>query len=177
MRRRIPGVFNSPPATIDSLISALETVTCALEKHMTAMNYSGTDEFNVHTFGRHPFDDSASEVLHDLAQRIAGVGNDLYSADDERQCFETLTLAQQRTRTSDFEEQARDAQTSSRQHVTWEHGAAARETAWAALPSEVTAPGRCHESAKMCAGCGGAVETIDGIRRCWACFRRGQDGR
>lgn len=77
------------------------------------MNYPGTDEFNAHTFGHHPFDDGASESLHDLAQRIVGVSNDLYSIDDERACFEGLTPEEQEDRTSDFEELSRDVQASS----------------------------------------------------------------
>ncbi len=165
------------PGTIGSLISALETITGALEKHTAAMNYAGTDEFNVHTFGRHPFDDSAYEVLHDLTQRIEDVSNDLCSAEEERQSYEALTLRQQKSRTVEFEELAHDAQASAVRDLKWERGATARETAWAALPSEVTAPGRCHESVTRCAECGGPVETIGGIHRCWACFRRGQDGR
>jgi hypothetical protein len=165
------------PATIDTLISSLETITGALEKHTAAMNYTGTDEFNVHTFGRHPFDDSASDALHGLSQRIEAVSNDLYGVADERQSYEALTTRQQHSRTVEFEELAHDAQASSRRDVTWDRGAPARETAWAALPSEVTAPGRCHESVTGCAQCGDPMETIGGIHRCWACFRRGQDGR
>ena len=49
------ATFGSRP--IGSLISALETITSELEKHTADMNYPGTDEFNVHTFHRHPFDD------------------------------------------------------------------------------------------------------------------------
>jgi hypothetical protein len=165
------------PATIDSLISTLQTITGALEKHTAAMNYSGTDEFNIHTFGRHPFNANGSDVLHDLSQRIEGVSNDLRSVEEERQSYEALTPRQQKSRTVEFEELAHDAQASSQRDVTWERGATARETAWAALPSEVTAPGRSHESVVSCVECGGPVETIAGIHRCWACFRRGQNGR
>ena len=167
----------SRPASIASLISALETITGALEKHTTAMNYPGTDEFNVHTFGRHPFDDSAYEVLHDLTRRIEQVSNDLCSAEEERQSYDALTSRQQKARTVEFEELAHDAQASAVRGVKWERGATARETAWAALPSELTAPGRYHESVIRCAECAGPVETLGGIHRCWACFRRGQDGR
>lgn len=167
----------SRSATIGSLISALETITRALEKHTAAMNYPGTDEFNVHTFGRHPFDDNAYEVLHDLTQRIEEVSNDLCSVEEERQSYEVLTPQQQKSRTVEFEELAHDAQASAVRDAKWERGATARETAWAALPSEVTAPGRYHESVIRCAECGSPVETIGGIHRCWACFRRGQDGR
>jgi hypothetical protein len=159
------------------LISALETITAALEKHTTAMNYAGTDEFNVHTFDHHPFDDTAYEVLHDLTQRIEEVSNDLCSAEDERHIYEALTPRQQKSRTVEFEELAHDAQASAVRDVIWERGATARETAWAALPSELTAPGRYRESVVGCPKCGGPVETIGGIHRCWACFRRGQDGR
>ena len=165
------------PATIGSLISALETITCELEKHIADMNYPGTDEFNVHTFHRHPFDDRAHEVLHDLTQRMEEVSNDLYSVEEERQSYEALTARQKKSRTVELEEIAHDAQASAGRDAEWEWGATARETAWAALPSELTAPGRCHESVNRCTECGGAVETINDIHRCWACFRRGQDGR
>jgi hypothetical protein len=164
-------------ATIGLLIAALETTTAALEKHTAAMNYAGTDEFNVHTFGRHPFDDSAYEVLHDLAQRVDEVSNDLRSAEDERQIYAALTPRQQKSRTVEFEELAHDAQVSAVRDVKWARGATAREIAWAALPSEATAPGRYDDSVVGCPECGGAVETIGNVRRCWACFRRGQDGR
>ena len=165
------------PATIGSLISALQTITGELEKHTADMNYPGTDEFNVHTFDRHPFDDSAYEVLHDLTQRMEGVSNDLYSAEEERQSYEALTPRQKKSRTVELEEIAHEAQASAGREAEWEWGATARETAWAALPSELTAPGRCHESVKRCKDCSGPVESINGIHRCWACFRRGQDGR
>jgi hypothetical protein len=172
------GGRNGPrPATIGSLIAALETTTAALEEHTAAMNYPGTDEFNVHTFDRHPFDHSAYEVLHDLSQRIDEVSNDLCSAEDERKTYKALTPRQQKSRTVEFEELAHDAQASAVRDVKWERGATARETAWAALPSEATAPGRYDESVIRCPECRGAVKTIGGIRRCWACFRRGQDGR
>ena len=74
----------SRPATIGSLIAALDAITGELEKHISDMNYPGTDEFNVHTFHRHPFADDAYEVLQDLTQRMAGVSNDLCGAEDER---------------------------------------------------------------------------------------------
>ena len=167
----------SLPATIGSLIAALETVTGELEKHTADMNYPGTDEFNVHTFHRHPFDDNAYEVLHDLTQRMEGVSNDLCSAEEERQIYEALTPRQKKSRTVELEEIAHEAQASAGRDAEWERGATARETAWAALPSELTAPGRCHESVNTCKDCSGPVETINGIHRCWACFRRGQDGR
>lgn len=61
------------PATIGSLISALESITSELEKHTADMNYHGTDEFNAHTFPRHLFDDSAYKVLHDLTERMQAV--------------------------------------------------------------------------------------------------------
>jgi hypothetical protein len=159
------------------LISALERITDELEKHTADMNYAGTDEFDVHTFSRHPFDDSAYDVLHDLSQRIEGVSNDLRCADDERRSYATLTSRQQESRTAEFEEMAHEAQASAQHEADWDRGATARETAWAALPPEVTAPGRCHDAVKRCKECGGVVETINGIHRCWACFRRHQDGR
>ena len=172
------GASNGPrPATISLLIAAMETTVAALEKHTAAMNYPGTDEFNIHTFDRHPFQDSAYERLHDLAQRVEEVSNDLYSAEDERQTYEALTPRQQKSRTEEFEELSRDAQASASRDVKWERGATARETAWAALPPDATAPGRYDDTVVGCPECGGAVETISGIRRCWACFRRGQDGR
>jgi hypothetical protein len=153
--------------TIDSLISALQRITGELEKHTADMNYAGTDEFNVHTFSRHPFDDSAYDVLHDLTQRIEGVGDDLCGAEDERQSYAGLTPAQQSSRTAEFETMANDAQARAAKQAEWKRGTAARETA----------PGRCHDSVKRCKECGGLVETIDGVHRCWACFRRHQDGR
>ena len=97
-------------ATIGSLISTLQTITSELEKHTAAMNYPGTDEFNVHTFVSHQFDRSASKVLHDLTQRLVEVSNDLYSAEEERQSFDALTLQQKKARTLEFEEIAQDAQ-------------------------------------------------------------------
>ena len=159
------------------MISALDRITGELEKHTSDMNYSGTDEFNVHTFARHPFDDSAYDVLHDLARRIEQVSNDLSSAEDERQSYADLTPRQQDSRTAEFEELAHEAEASAEHAVQWKQGATARETAWAALPPEVTAPGRCDDSIHNCKECGGAVETIDGVHRCWACFRRRQNGR
>ena len=107
---------------IDSLISALEAITGALEAHTAAMNYAGTDEFNIHTFGRHPFDDSACDALHELAARIEGVSNDLRSVDEERQSYDALAPRQQTSRTMEFEELSHDAQASSRQEVTSERG-------------------------------------------------------
>jgi hypothetical protein len=175
-RRRQRDASADGAPTIDSLISALERITGDLEKHTAAMNYAGTDEFNVHTFSHHPFDDGAYDVLHGLTQRIEGVGNDLCSAEDERHSYAALNSRQQRSRTAEFETMAHEAQMSAAQEAEWKRGAAARETAWAALPPELTAPGRCHASIKKCKECGGLVETINGIHRCWACFRRRQDG-
>jgi hypothetical protein len=175
-RRQRDARANGTP-TIDSLISALERITGELEKHTADMNYAGTDEFNVHTFSRHPFDDGAYDALHGLTQRIEGVGNDLCSAEDEAQSYAALTSRQQGSRTAEFEAMAHHAQASASQEDEWKRGAPARETAWAELPPEVTAPGRCPDSVKRCKECGGLVETINGIHRCWACFRRHQDGR
>jgi hypothetical protein len=167
----------SPPSTIGSLISTLEAITSELEKHVADMNYSGTDEFNVHTFARHPFEDKAHDVIHDLAQRMEQVSNDLYSAQEERQTYAALTLQQKEARSLELEEMAEDAQADAAREAEFERSAAARETAWAALPPERTAPGRYYDSVKQCGQCGGRVETINGIHRCWACFRRGQDSR
>ena len=159
------------------MISALDRITGELEKHTADMNYTGTDEFNVHTFSRHPFDDTSYDVLHDLGQRIDRLSNDLCSAQDERQSYAALSPRQQESRTAEFEEMAHEAQAGAEHEAEWERGATARETAWAALPPEATAPGRYNDSAHRCKECGGGVETIDGVHRCWACFRRGQDGR
>jgi hypothetical protein len=167
----------SPRATIGALISTLEAITSELEKHVVDMNYSGTDEFNVHTFGRHPFDDKAHDVIHDLAQRVEQVSNDLYSAQEERQTYAALTLQQKEARTLELEEMAEGAQADAAREAKFERSAAVREEAWAALAPELTAPGRYDGSVKQCGQCGGRVETINGIRRCWACYRRSQDGR
>jgi crotonobetainyl-CoA:carnitine CoA-transferase CaiB-like acyl-CoA transferase len=126
----------SVPATIGCLISAMEMITSELEKHTADMNYPGTDEFNAHTFPRHPFDDSAYEVLHDLTERIEAVSNDLYSAEEERQSYAALTPRQQKARTQELEEIAEDAQASAGREAEWERGAKVREIAWAALPPE-----------------------------------------
>lgn len=96
--------------SIGSLISALERITSELEKHTADMNYTGTDEFNAHTFDRHPFDDDAYKVLHDLAHRLEAVSNDLYSAEDERQRYAALTPQQKKARTQELEDIAEDAQ-------------------------------------------------------------------
>jgi hypothetical protein len=165
------------PVAIGSLVCDLAMLTSALERHVADMNYCGTDEFNAHTFPRHPFDDDTYEILYDLAERVQQLGNDLYSAEQERRSYASLTPEQQTARTQDLEQAAEHTQAEQRSRAEWQQGAAARETAWAALPPESTAPGRCNESVKRCAKCGGRVNTIDGIRRCWACFRRDQDGR
>jgi hypothetical protein len=162
-------------ATIGSLVSELKRILSELEKHTADINYAGTDEFNAQKFPGHPFDDSAYKVLHDLAERMEEVSNDLYGAAEERQSYAALTPRQKRARTLELEEIAEDAEASEGREADWERGAAARETAWAALPPELTTPGRCHESVKRCGECGGPVETINGIHRCWACFRRSQD--
>jgi len=171
------ALIDSVPATIGSLISELRRIISELEKHTADINYAGTDEFDAHKFPSHPFDDSAYKVLHDLAERMEEVSNDLYGAAEERQSYAALTPRQKRARTLELEEIAEDAQASEGREAEWERGAAARETAWAALPPESTAPGRCDESVKRCGECGGPIETINGIHRCWACFRRSQDGR
>ena len=170
------GAGVAVPATIGSLVSELKRIISELEKHTSDMNYPGTDEFNAHTFPRHPFDNSAYKVLHDLAERMEQASNDLYSAEEERQSYAARTPRQKRARTHELEEMAEDAEASEGREAEWVRGAAAREATWAALPPESTAPGRRHESVKRCGECGGPVETINGIRRCWACFRRSQDG-
>lgn len=162
---------------IGSLVCDLAMIISALEKHVVGMNYPSTDEFNAHTFARHPFDNGTYQILYDLAERVQQLGNDLYSTEEERQSYAALTPAQQTERTQELEQAAEDAKAEQRTRAKWQQGAAARETAWAALPPESTAPGRCNESVKRCAKCGGRVDTINGIRRCWDCFRRGQDGR
>jgi hypothetical protein len=167
----------STPVAIGSLVCDLAMIINALEKHMADMNYPGTDEFNAHTFARHPFDNGTYQILYDLAERVQQLGNDLYCTEQERRSYASLTPEQQTTRTQELEQATEDAQAEQRTRAEWQQGAAARETAWAALPPESTAPGRCSESVKRCAKCGGRVDTINGIRRCWACFRRGQDGR
>ena len=133
------------------LISALESITSELEKHTADMNYHGTDEFNAHTFPRHLFDDSAYKVLHDLTERMQAVSNDLYSAEEERHSYAALTPRQKKARTRELEETAKDAQASAGREAEWERVATARETAWAALPPELTAPRRYPESVKRCA--------------------------
>ncbi len=152
-------------------------IISALEKHVADMNYCGTDEFNAHSFPSHPFDDGAYQILYDLAERVQQLSNDLYSTEQERGSYAALTPAEQTERTHELKQATEDAKAEQRTRAEWQHSAAAREAAWAALPPESTAPGRCRESVKRCAKCGGRVDTINGIRRCWVCFRRGQDGR
>lgn len=172
----------SPPskpssAAIGSLVCDLEGTIGALEKHVSDMNYPGTDEFNAHTFPRHAFDDNAYQVVHDLAERVQQLSDDLYSAEQERRGYAALTAQQQKARTAELEQVTKDTQADQAKQAEWQEGASAREAAWAALPPELTAPGRYHHSGGRCPNCGGRVETINGIHRCWACFRRGQDGR
>ena len=165
------------PATIESLVRDLDKTISALETHIADMNYAGTDEFDAHTFGRHGFDDGAYEALHELAERVEQVSNDLYSAEEERHSYAALTPQQQTARTHQLEEITQDVRASQTKDAEWARGAQVRETAWTALPPELTAPGRYPDSVKRCGECGGPVETINGIHRCWACFRRSQDGR
>lgn len=173
----IPSPPSDPPsAAIGSLVGDLENTVSTLEKHIVDMNYSGTDEFNVHTFPRHPFDDGTYQILHDLTERLEQLSNDLYSSEQERRTYGALTPQQQAARTQELEQMTEDAQADQTKQTEWQQGASARETAWAALPRELTAPGRCHESVNRCAKCGGRVKTINGIHRCWPCFRRNQDG-
>ena len=168
---------DTPSATIGSLVCDLERNINSLEKHVSDMNYLGTDEFDAHTFPRHPFDDNAYQGLHDLAERVQQLSDDLYSAEQERRSYGALTPQQQIARTEELEQLTADAQAEQGHQVEWQQGASARERAWAASPPELTAPGRYHDSVSRCGNCGGSVKTINGIRRCWACFRRGQNGR
>ena len=180
--KQAPKAEPAPPsdhgaATIRALVCDLDGIISALEKHVADMNYAGTDEFDAHTFGRHPFDNGAYKVLHELAERVEQVSNDLCSAEEERQSYGALTPQQQTARTRELQDITEDARASETQDAEWERGAQARETAWRALPPELTAPGRYPDSVERCGECGGPVETINGVHRCWACFRRGQDGR
>jgi len=173
-----PSTRTDPsPAAIGSLVCHLERTVSALEKHVSAMNYPGTDEFNAHTFAGHPFDDNAYQVLRDLAERVQQLSDDLYSAEQERRSYAALSPRQQMARTGELEQMTKDGRADQAKQAEWQQGASARETAWADMPPELTAPGRHHHSVSRCANCGGRVETIDGVHRCWACFRRGQDGR
>ena len=165
------------PAAIGSLVCDLAMIVSALEKHVADMNYPGTDEFNARTIRRHPFESGTYQSLYELAERVQQLGNDLYSTEQERLSYATLTPAQQTSRTQELEQATEDAEAEQRTRAAWRRDAVGREAAWAALPPESTAPGRYHESVKRCAKCGGRVETINGIRRCWVCFRRGQNGR
>ena len=81
------------------MVCDLATIIAALEKHVADMNYPGTDEFNVHTFPGHPFDDGVYQVLHDLAERVQQLSNDLYSTEQERRSYAALTRQQQTART------------------------------------------------------------------------------
>lgn len=173
-----PSTPSDPsPVAIGSLLGDLERTISALEKHVSAMNYPGTDEFNAHTFARHPFDDNAYEALHDLADRVQQLSDDLYSAAHERRSYGALTPQQQVARTEELEQVAEDAGADQSKQAEWQQGASAREKAWGALPPESTAPGRYQHVVSRCEKCGGRVETINGIHRCWACFRDSQDGR
>jgi hypothetical protein len=165
------------PATIGSLVSDLAMIIGALEKHVGDMNYPDTDDFNALTIRNHPFDSGTYQILYELAKRVQQLGNDLYSVEEERQSYAALPAEQQSSRTQELEQETEEAQTEQRTRAEWLLGAADRETAWAAMPPESTAPGRYHESVKKCAKCGARVETINGIRRCWVCFRRRQNGR
>jgi hypothetical protein len=165
------------PVAIGSLVCDLAMIISALEKHVADMNYPGTDEFNAHTFPGHPFENGTYQILYDLADRVQQLSNDLYSTEQERRTYTALTPEQQTARTHELEQATEDANADQRTRAEWQQGAAARETAWAALPPESTAPGRYQESVKRCATCGGPVDTINGVRRCWDCFRGAQDGR
>ena len=176
--KRTPSTPPAPsPAAIGSLVCDLEGTISTLEKHVSDMNYPGTDEFNAQTFPKHPFDGDAYQALHDLADRLQQLSDDLYSAEEERRSYAALTPQQQLARTEELEQATTDAQAYQANQAEWQEGASARERAWAALPPELTAPGRYHHSVSRCEKCGGRIETINGIHRCWACFRRRQDGR
>lgn len=95
---------------IGSLVCDLETTIGALEKHVSDMNYPGTDEFNAHTFPTHPFDDNAYQELVHLAARVHQLSNDLYSAEQERRSYAALTPEQQTARTEELEQITKDAQ-------------------------------------------------------------------
>lgn len=164
-------------AAIGSLVCDLQRTINVLEKHVSDMNYPGTDEFNAQTFPRHPFDDNAHQVLHDLAVRVQQLSDDLYSAEQERRSYAALTPQQQMARTEELEQETKDAQADQVKQEEWQQGTQARERAWALLPPELTAPGRYDHSGGRCGTCGGRIETINGIHRCWACFRRDQGGR
>jgi ADP-ribosylglycohydrolase len=159
------------------LIGDLAATISALETHVAEMNYAGTDDFNAHTFASHRFQNGAYRVLHDLAHRVQQLSNDLDSAEQERRSYAALSPRQQTARTQQLEQATQDAEADQRSRAHWQQGATARETAWAALPPQSTAPGRYQESVKRCANCGGRVDTINGIRRCWDCYRRSQNGR
>jgi hypothetical protein len=133
------------PVAIGSLICDLATIITALEKHVADMNYPGTDEFNAHTIPRHPFENDAYQVLHDLADRVQQLSNDLYSAELERRSYASLTPQQQTERTHELEQATEDAKTDQRLRAEWLQGAGAREASWAASPPESTAPGRYQE--------------------------------
>jgi hypothetical protein len=172
----MPGV-DDPPATVDTLIDTLHSTVDALEAHIAAMNYPGTDEFDAHTISTHPFGEQAPDLLAALAGRVAQLSDDFYSAGLEEVSFAALDPKQQSARTVELTDLADAARIEDDQRVRWRSGARDRETLWSGLPPEATAPGRCHESVTQCRECGGPVETVHDIRRCWACFRRGQDGR
>lgn len=82
---------------------------------------------------------------------MQAVSNDLCSAEEERHSYAALTPRQKKARTRELEETAEDAQASAGREAEWERVATARETAWAALPPELTAPRRYPESVKRCA--------------------------
>ena len=106
-----PRVDGPSPTPIASLIGHLLAAVTSLESHVTAMNYLGTDEFDANVMPGHPFDEKVWQELHALAGRVEQLSNDLYSADQERRCYSTLTSAQQSQRTQEFEQLADDART------------------------------------------------------------------
>jgi hypothetical protein len=169
-----PAAGDPSAPGIGSLVCDLQRTINVLEEHVSDMNYAGTDEFNAQAFPGHPFDDNVYHVLHDLADRVQQLSDDLYSAAQERRSYAGLSPQQQKARTDELEQETTAAQADQAQREEWQQGASARERAWAALPPELTAPGRYERSGGRCATCGGRIETINDIHRCWACFRRDQ---
>lgn len=166
-----PQAMSAPPcdpapATIRALIADLDGIISALENHIADMSYPGTDVFNVHTFGRHPFADDAYRALHLFAERVEHVSNDLYSAGEERRGYATLSPEQQTARTRELEEMAGDARASQAKDAGSQRGAPSRETDGTASPPAATVPGRYPDPVHTCGECGDPVETINGIHRC-----------
>lgn len=131
--------------TIDALISSMQASVEALEAHIAAMNYPGTDEFDAHTITTHPFDEQASELLGELGRRVQQLSDDLYSAGQEQRSFSALDPAQRSARTGELEELVDAARIEDDEQARWRSGASDREKLWSGLPPELTAPGRYDE--------------------------------